>query len=415
VVAAAGLWYWATAIYAPANAAKVQSSGRPTGNNSDLYARWYGTRELLERGRDPYSPEMTREIQTGFYGRPLDAARGSDPRQQESFAYPLYAALLMAPLAQLPFALAQQVARWLFVLLIAMSVPLWAIGTGVRLQRAALAAAMILAAGSFPAVMEFYQQNLAALAIFLLAAAMAALAGGRLALAGFLLALATVKPEICGPLVLWLMLWAAAHARERWKLAGSFAVTLAGLAAAAEWRLPHWIPKFVHSLGEYAATETDPSLLRAFLPAWAAAMAGAGLLIAAAWLAWRMRERQAGSEEFGWVTALVGGTTLMVIPKIAAYNQALLIPALLLLSTRWNRVRAAGLTARAFGKAAAVCQFWQWGAAAGLTLESAVIPASAMRAAAALPLATLLAVPATATFATLAVTFKLNGRRARPS
>jgi len=52
---------------------------RPRGNLSDLYPRWLGARELLLHGRDPYSPEITREIQRGYYGRELDSSRPNDP------------------------------------------------------------------------------------------------------------------------------------------------------------------------------------------------------------------------------------------------------------------------------------------------------------------------------------------------
>ena len=57
---------------------------------SDLYPRWLGARELLLHHRDPYSPEVTREIQIGYYGRPLDPSRPQDPRDQQGFAYPAY-------------------------------------------------------------------------------------------------------------------------------------------------------------------------------------------------------------------------------------------------------------------------------------------------------------------------------------
>ena len=40
----------------------------PSGN--DFYPRWRGTRALLLEGKDPYSEEVTLEIQRGMYGRP---------------------------------------------------------------------------------------------------------------------------------------------------------------------------------------------------------------------------------------------------------------------------------------------------------------------------------------------------------
>lgn len=48
---------------------QLTESGFPERNFSDLFPRWLGTRELLLHGRDPYSPEITGEIQQGYYGR----------------------------------------------------------------------------------------------------------------------------------------------------------------------------------------------------------------------------------------------------------------------------------------------------------------------------------------------------------
>jgi hypothetical protein len=174
-------------IFAPANTASAQQRHRPIGNNSDLYARWYGTRELLFHHRDPYGRDITREIQAGFYGRPLEPQNASDPAAQEGFNYPLYAAFLVAPFAGLSFVTAQAIFRWLLILAAACSVPLWMRALGCYPRLPLVLACMVLAAGAYPSVMEFYQQNLAALVIFILAAAMASLARSWHALAGFLL------------------------------------------------------------------------------------------------------------------------------------------------------------------------------------------------------------------------------------
>ena len=406
LVAAAALWWWAVAIYAPANTVAAQNSGRPIGNNSDLYARWYGTREMLLHGRNPYSPEVTREIQTGFYGRALDPTNGNDPKQQEGFNYPLYVVFLMAPFAKLQFAIAQQIVRWLLLLAIAASVRLWASGIGVRLRRTSLLSAMALAAGSYPAVMEFYQQNLAALAIFFLAAGIAALSGGWAVLAGFLLALATIKPEISAPIIAWLMLWSLAKVRERGKLAASFGVTLALLVLFAELLSPQWIGDFLKSVKAYAASETDPSILRAMFPSWLAMALCGVILFLIAVQAWRTQRSEVGSQAFRWTLAWVASSTLVLIPKLAAYNQLLLIPVMLTLAADWPAIALSGRVERAFVKAAAACQLWQWATALLLTASALVVPVATVRRMAALPLATLLTLPAVSALAVLAAIVK---------
>jgi len=46
---------------------------------ADFYPIWFTAREGLLHHRDPYSPEMTREIQIGLFGRPLDAQNPAAP------------------------------------------------------------------------------------------------------------------------------------------------------------------------------------------------------------------------------------------------------------------------------------------------------------------------------------------------
>src|SRR5689334_25440194 len=98
------MWFYVQWVLVPYQKADAAAHGQPRGNFSDLYPRWLGTRELLLHHRDPYSPEITREIQTGYYGRPLDPTRPSDPKDQQAFAYPVYVAFVLAPSVFLPFA-----------------------------------------------------------------------------------------------------------------------------------------------------------------------------------------------------------------------------------------------------------------------------------------------------------------------
>src|SRR6266496_6559784 len=125
VLCAAGMWVYAHRVFIPYQRADAALHGRPRGNLSDLYPRWLGARELLLHGRDPYSPEVTREIETGYYGRTLDPGRVEDPRDQQGFAYPVYVVFLLAPTVHLPFPAVQEGFRWVLVGLTVASVPLW--------------------------------------------------------------------------------------------------------------------------------------------------------------------------------------------------------------------------------------------------------------------------------------------------
>src|SRR5207245_6893020 len=119
------MWFFVDRILVGYQIADSAVHDRPRGNLSDLYPRWLGARELLLRGRNPYSPEVTIEIQQGYYGRPLEASRPYDPKDQQGFVYPVYVVLLLAPLIGLPFHTVQIFFYWFLIGLTALSVPLW--------------------------------------------------------------------------------------------------------------------------------------------------------------------------------------------------------------------------------------------------------------------------------------------------
>ncbi len=363
------------------------------GNNSDLYARWYGARELLLHHRDPYGRDITREVQAGFYGRPLESQNASDPTAQEGFNYPLYAAFLIAPFSCLSFATAQAIFRWLLISAAAGSVPLWMKALGFHPRLPLVLAGMVLAAGAYPSVMEFYQQNLAALVIFFLAAAIASIARGWLALAGFLLALSTIKPEIAGLMVFWSLLWAAGEWRKRYPLIVSFSATLATLIVAAEIALPHWLGRFLGAIRAYQLSDADLPIAEVLLPRFAGRLVTFGLICLLIVLLWRWKGSEASSETFKLGIAWTAAVTLAVLPKLAAYNQLLLIPALMVLLGRWQDILKGGLLTRALAKAALASQLWQWMAALALALCSLAISPNWARRAAEAPLYTLLALP----------------------
>ncbi|MGH9502081.1 MAG: glycosyltransferase 87 family protein [Terriglobales bacterium] len=398
-----GVWRWARRILVPAYTRKVLASSRPVGNNSDLYPRWLGSRELFLHGRDPYSAEVTREIQTGFYGRPLDPNNPADPTAREAFVYPLYVAFLLAPVVTLPFSTAAEIFRGILLLAIAVSVPLWMYAIRLRPPWPVTVSAMLLAASTFPAVEEYFQQNLTALAVLFLAAAAAAAAHNWFALSGFFLALATVKPDTTGLMVLWFVLWAAAGWKIRRPLIFGFFGTMTVLVLAAEAISPHWIGGFFAGLRQYSRYDTDPSILSALstplLGKLFSLLLCGGLMV----VGWRHRKAPAGSAGFAWSLACVAAVTLTVLPKLAAYNQLLLIPALLVMAD----TKVSGLIRRALVKAALACQIWQWLAASILALASLLVAGTRLEAAAEVPLFTLLALPPLAVFAVLAAALTL--------
>src|SRR5579859_6234613 len=104
LLAGGAMLYYHQCLFLPraheVSAAKGLGGGYAFGN--DFYPVWVTAREAL-RGHDPYSAEMTREIQIGVFGRALDPRGASDPKDLRKFAHPAYTLLVMLPAAELPF------------------------------------------------------------------------------------------------------------------------------------------------------------------------------------------------------------------------------------------------------------------------------------------------------------------------
>jgi hypothetical protein len=328
------MWCYADLILVPYQVAEAARSARPRGNLSDLYPRWLGARELLLHGRDPYSPEITREIQAGYYGRPLDSSRPNDPKDQQGFAYPVYVAFFLAPTVKLPFATVQGVFRWILLLLIAAAIPLWLWALQWHVSGAATLSGIVLLLGTFPAVQAIKLQQLTTFVCFLLAACAAALSRRRLVTAGILLGMATIKPQLAIPFAAWLAVWTLGDWRSRQRLIWSFAATLTVLVTGGEVLLPGWIGRFRNAAAAYLHYAGGRSLLDlALTPRWGRP-ASVLLIIVAAFVSWRGRRAAVDSEVFRWTLAMVLAVILAVIPTFAPYNQLLLVPALLLLVRR---------------------------------------------------------------------------------
>jgi Glycosyltransferase family 87 len=205
---AGSMLFYVQRILIPYQQRDAELHNRPRGNLSDLYPRWLGARELLLHGRDPYSPEITREIQTGFYGRPLDPASPEDPMDEQRFVYPVYVAFLLTPTVGLSFDLVQTAFLWLLVVLTAASVPLWLEFLQWRLAAGGVLLAVLLVLGSFPVVQGVKLQQLSLLVGFLLALSAALLVRGHLFSSGILMAIAMIKPQLVIAVAGWLFLWA---------------------------------------------------------------------------------------------------------------------------------------------------------------------------------------------------------------
>ena len=360
IVASGSTWFYVNHILRAQQIADAALHDRPRGNLSDLYPRWLGARELLQHRRNPYDADITREIQQGYYGRPLDPARPDDPKDQQGFAYPVYVVFLLAPTVGLPFDAVQTGFRWLLVALAAGSVLLW---LKVLRWKASLAVKLILITlilGWLPIVQGLKLQQLTLLVAGLLAACGACLAGGWLFCAGGLLALATIKPQLAWPLVLWLLIWAVSDWRSRRRFVFGFGLTMLLLLGGAELVLPGWLRMFFEAIGQYHHyTQNQSVLVVLFGSVVGHILEVASVLVCALCLRSARRE-PATSATFGRAFGLVLALTVAIVPMFAPYNQVLLVPAILALVLRENSGDPILPAIRLAGRVGAVLVAWPW-------------------------------------------------------
>ncbi len=367
-LATASVWFYASKILRAEQIADAATHNRPRGNFSDLYPRWLGARELLRHGHNPYSSEITREIQQGYYGRPIDPTRPDDPKDQQGFAYPVYVVFLLAPTVDLSFDSLQIGFRCLLIVLAAGSVLLWlrvlrwkaSIGTTLIL--------MVLALGWLPMVQGIKLQQLSLLVAGLLGACGACLAGGWFLCAGGLLALATIKPQLTWPLVSWLLLWAASDWRPRRKFIFGFGLVMLLLLCGAQLVLPGWLAMFLTAIRQYQQYTHNQSMLVWLLGSLAGRIMEVVSVIVCAICVWPMRKAAPGSPIFGQAFALVLALTVLIVPMLSPYNQVLLIPAILALlrsETSGIPILPAVRLARAVG---GVLIVWPWVVTLGLSV-----------------------------------------------
>jgi len=412
---AVAMWLWVQDIAIPHQQANAAALGIPRGNLSDLYPRWLGARELLLHGRDPYGAEVTREIQSGYYGRPIDPTRPNDPKDQQGFVYPVYVVFVLAPTVGLPFEMVQKGFLSLLVALTVVSVLMWLRVLGWRVSASAKIVWIVLTLGSFPAIQGFKLQQLTLLIATLLAAAMYAIVRRHFLWAGILLGLATIKPQLVILPALWLLIWTAGNWRERQRLFWSFTVAEVALVAGGEALLPGWIGKFrAASTAYYQYTGGGKSVLDVLLtPVWGRSVAGI-LIIVLLIFVWELRRADEGSVEFQWSLCLMLATTLLVIPMFAPYNQLLLLPVAMLI------VRALGwLTQHRLSRfllgMASISVLWPWLAAAGLVMALWFLPAPSVQKEWVLPLLTNFAIPVTLWALVLAAGGNLRARNSDAS
>jgi hypothetical protein len=331
-------------------------SGKLEAEMGDLYPRWVGTRELLLHGRNPYSPEVSHEIQIAFYGHAIDQQYGPGTQvvDEQRFVYPVYVVFLLAPAVYLQFWQVQILAVLLFGILTAISVILWMEVLRLRPPKALVLAIILFVLSSPQIVQGLRLRQLGLVVAFLLAMSAWCIVRDQLAIAGIFLAISTIKPQMVVLPLAWFLLWAASAAAKRWPLLAGFGVTLTALTGLGEFVLPGWLRYFVDGLIAYRRYFPTTSLLCLALGNWVGGMLTVIAMVALIALAWRNRRVEAGAAEFAHTlgAVLIGGA--VVLPLFQPFNQVLLLLPVMLVVRGWPSLSRVGR--RIF--AAAVS--WPW-------------------------------------------------------
>jgi len=376
LVGAASMVYYHLALFMPrvleVGAARKLTGGYAFGN--DFYPVWLTSREWLRARRDPYIDEITREIQQGLFGRPLDLRIPTDPLPEyRTFAYPAFTDLFFWPAAKLSFPRVRVMPVVALAALTLLSIVLWARALAWRPGAHWLIVASLLTLCSYPVLEGLYADQLGLLVGFLLAASLLALRRDRLLLAGILMALTTIKPQMTVLAVFYLLVWS----RHDWRRRARFVIGLLSTVlllvgtSLAVW--PHWISSWVRvAIGyhRYAKPPLVSDVLAAPLGPAAAGPATflmmAGLLAVAVALAWRNRAAVAGSMEF-WLTLslLLCLTTITLLPGQALHDQVILLPGIFLLALLRHELSSNWILKSLLAVGVAVL-LWPWLAAFGL-------------------------------------------------
>ena len=405
LLGSASMLYYHVGLFLPRSLELRGSLGLGNGYafGDDFYPVWLTELAWRTEHRDPYSPEMTRQIQTGLFGRPLDPRIPTDPPAgYREFAYPAFTLVIFWPTAALDFPDLRVVLAVLLPLITAASFWLWLRALHWPVRSIWIAVLTALGLCNYQILEALFAEQPGLIVGFLLAAGALALRRNRNSLAGILMALTLIKPQMTVLAILFLLLWSFSDRRRAGFWIGFLSTTLF-LVSVSLWIWPHWIGQWMKVLLGYHRY-ADPPLV-ALLPGatlgpYFGSVAIVVLLgVGSAW-AWRGRLANAEDPSF-WLTLswLLAITSVTLLPGQAIYDHVILLPGIFLLLRHWRELREAGMVPRTLLAIGALILFWPWAAAFGLiaihpwltpgVFESPAVFALPIRTAASLPFAAL--------------------------
>lgn len=363
LLASLAMAYYHLGVFIPHALERRAAEGVGAGYSfgDDFYPIWLTSREALQHHRNPYSPEITHEIQSGLFGHQLDG-RGRMAHYRE-FAYPAYVDLLFWPMALLSFHAVRVALSIALALLTAVSLPLWMKALRLAAPRQFLAIALMLTLSSYAVLEGLFAAQPGLIVGFLLAAAFAAFSRNRLFLAGSLFAITFIKPQMSAVVAAYLLLWSVSRWRERRAFVLGLLTWSAVLVAASLLVWPRWIGDWLRVLSGYGSYSPPPLITYSLGPKLGPHLGPpliVLLLAVALLLAWKMRNAEPGSQLFALTSCtLLALTSITLLPGQAVYDHVILLPGILLVACTWRRA-AASRPFRVILAVTAIILFWQW-------------------------------------------------------
>ena len=208
---------------------------------SDICPTWYAVRAVIE-GRDPYSPEVTRDIQNAIYGEGNPV-----PRNQQRFAYPLFAIVPAVLLGLVSFSVAQQICLWGGIGFAGATAWLWCRCVGYKFDL--VLCAWVLAA--LPISLGILLRQPTVLYLFLLALAAFLFKTERYVLSGLVAALASAKPQLALFVLAPLLVLTLAGWKRRKGFVTGYGFMISALVGLSFILQPNWIQEWVAAMRAY--------------------------------------------------------------------------------------------------------------------------------------------------------------------
>jgi hypothetical protein len=365
-IGAASMVYYHLGLFIP-RMLQVRSSigiGNGYSFGDDFYPIWLTAHQSRAGHRDLYSYQMTREIQTGLFGRALDPRNKFDPSiDYRQYAYPAFTELLLWPSALLDFPTLRIVLTLLLPVLTALSFWMWLKALRWDLHPMWRAVLIVLTLGTYELLEAFFALQPGLFVGFFLAGAVLAIRNNRLMLGGVLCALTLIKPQVTALAILFLLLWSLSDRIRARFWQGFLAATLT-LTLGSLWIWPHWISGWIAVLlgyHNYAMPPLVSMLLGPRVPKYVALVVIVVLLAVGLVIAWRNRRAVQDSLRFWFTLALLLAiTTITLLPGQAIYDHIILIPGILLVLRYRREFAAAGRIQRALLVAGAIVLVWPW-------------------------------------------------------